>query len=404
MAANLGEGDLHGPTSNEPAQHHERIGLQVGAQQALRREGAVRIAHQNPADRNLLAGVVPQGRAGSDVQLALLAAIPAGDPDAPPSGGGVVQALRQRRQSGSRHPGPFYRAWRPRWGRFEQAGVQTQARDDGKMGPQVAQQFDGRVAAVGDRDYGTVGHPAPDLEQGLACPIDQLLVAPSGLPGEPFRGRQGAQERQRPDSSGPRNRDQQHDHHPAQTAGLDEMPEAGAHRVAVDAVGLDLRPPAALDRLVDANDVGLLWHEAGDQEREQALRDGTARPAVPIEPRWSLAKPPSSRRPRMLNAAVTVRRPGVRSAPATSTRACRHVGRVNSAAKGAIQHSRLYGTADMTAAPAGCYHRETRSEREGLRGTACGTCSLRSSGSSFRSFMLRLIRAARGKSLRRGKP
>ena len=69
VVADLGEGDLHGPTLNAPAQHHERIGLQVGAQQALRLEGAVRIVHQNPADRNLLAGVLPQGHAGSDVQL-----------------------------------------------------------------------------------------------------------------------------------------------------------------------------------------------------------------------------------------------------------------------------------------------------------------------------------------------
>lgn len=96
VVADLGESDIRGPMSNEPAQHHKRIGLQVGAQQALRLEGAVQSAHQNPVDRNLLAGVVPQGRAGSDVQLALLAVIPAGDPDALPSGDGAHTGKRKR--------------------------------------------------------------------------------------------------------------------------------------------------------------------------------------------------------------------------------------------------------------------------------------------------------------------
>lgn len=67
-----------------------------------------------------------------------------------------------------------------------------------------------------------------------------------------------------------------------------------------------------------------------------------------LSTRWKLAKLPVSRCPMMLNAAVTVRRPGVRSAPATNTRTWRQVGRVNSTAKGAIQRLRLSEAGDVT--------------------------------------------------------
>src|SRR5688572_5979588 len=67
------------------------------------------------------------------------------------------------------------------------------------------------------------------------------------------------------------------------SAARDEVAAAGAHRVAVDATGLDLGAPAALDRLVDTDDHRPVRDEGAEQKMQQAFGGSAARPAVPVE-------------------------------------------------------------------------------------------------------------------------
>lgn len=52
------------------------------------------------------------------------------------------------------------------------------------------EQFDRRVAAVGDGDQLPLGQPASEQDQQLARPVGQLLVAVPALPGEALGWRQ----------------------------------------------------------------------------------------------------------------------------------------------------------------------------------------------------------------------
>src|SRR3954451_2128490 len=84
VAADLGEGDLGAPAASKPAQDIEWIGGEIGAQEGLRAELALAVAHQHVADRNVVAGMRPDGGAADDLNLALCAAIPACDLQAVP--------------------------------------------------------------------------------------------------------------------------------------------------------------------------------------------------------------------------------------------------------------------------------------------------------------------------------
>ena len=93
VTADLGEGHLDRPPSKKPAQHHERIGLQVGAQEALRLERTVHVAHENPADWNLLAEARPLGGA-----VGIHSPLPSGERVARRAGeGGAWRYVRQKR-------------------------------------------------------------------------------------------------------------------------------------------------------------------------------------------------------------------------------------------------------------------------------------------------------------------
>ena len=59
MTANLGEGDLDGPTPDEPPQNIDRRRIKVGAQERLRFVLACWVAHQNVTDRHTVTGMVP---------------------------------------------------------------------------------------------------------------------------------------------------------------------------------------------------------------------------------------------------------------------------------------------------------------------------------------------------------
>src|SRR5690242_21824773 len=80
MATDLGEGDLGAPAASKPAQDIERIGGEIGAQEGLRAELALAVAHQHVADRDVVAGMRPDGGAADDLDRALGAAIPACNP------------------------------------------------------------------------------------------------------------------------------------------------------------------------------------------------------------------------------------------------------------------------------------------------------------------------------------
>src|SRR4051812_49578183 len=109
MATGFLEGGLNPPAADEPAQDVHRVGVQVGAQEGLWLFLTLWIAHQHPADRHLHAGVMPERRAGSDVEPALAPAIPAIDPDPAPGCGGVGQPPRPAPEASALYP----RASRP---------------------------------------------------------------------------------------------------------------------------------------------------------------------------------------------------------------------------------------------------------------------------------------------------
>src|SRR3954471_7837497 len=189
VATDLGEGDLDAPAADEPAQDIERIGGEIGAQECLRAELILAVAHQHVADWDVVAGMRPDGGAADDLDLALCAAISACDLQAVPVCVASRQLLRQVRQAApddARTADP-----RPALGRrLEQTGVQAQPGDDTKPVPDSIEQIDDSVATVGNRDNAAVGQPARDLEQSLSCPVGQLLMAAPVLLCVPLGGRE----------------------------------------------------------------------------------------------------------------------------------------------------------------------------------------------------------------------
>src|SRR3954451_3558789 len=94
MATDLGEGDLGAPAASKPAQDIERIGGEIGAQEGLRAELILAVAHQHVADRDVMAGMRPDSGAADNLDLALGAAIPACNLQAVPSCAAICQQLR----------------------------------------------------------------------------------------------------------------------------------------------------------------------------------------------------------------------------------------------------------------------------------------------------------------------
>ena len=137
--------------------------------------------------------------------------------------------------------------------------------------PHGGEQLDDGIAGIGDGDNAAIRQPARGLEQRLPGPVGQRLMAAPVLLRVALGGREHGQERQRPDAPGPGDRRQQHDREPAQPARLDEVAVGGAHRVAIDPARLDLRAPAPLERVVDADDYRPLWDEGLYQQEQQAL-------------------------------------------------------------------------------------------------------------------------------------
>ncbi len=276
MAAHLGERHLDGPAADEAAQHVEGVGGLVCAYERLRLELTGDVSDQQPADRHLLAWVIPERRARDDVEPALAPPIPACHRDALPRRLRVGQTPEQRRLARAGHARAALCPRPARGRRVEQARVEPQPGDHGHMPLHGGEQLDGGVAAVCDGDDLPVGQPACEQEQQLPRTVGQRLVPASPLLGVAFRRRQRRQERQGPDPPGERHGCEQHQADPAQARRLDEVAAAGAHGVAVDAARLDPGAPAALDGLVDADHDRSVRHKGGDQQAEQAARRSPA--------------------------------------------------------------------------------------------------------------------------------
>ena len=121
------------------------------------------------------------------------------------------------------------RAGRARRCWLVEAGVEPPPGDQAQMPARIAQQLDGRDAAVPPRDHLPSRQPARGLQQRLAGAVGELLVPPSPLRGVARRRREHGQDRQRPDAAGPDaagpdaagpgHRGEQHHAQPAQAAG-----------------------------------------------------------------------------------------------------------------------------------------------------------------------------------------
>src|SRR5690349_14664323 len=152
VATDLGEGDFGAPAASKPAQDIERIGRGIGAQEGLRAELILAVAHQHVADWDVVAGMRPDGGAADDLDLALGATIPACDLQAVPACVTARQLLRQARQAATEDarpadPRPVLGRWR-----LKQAGVQAQASDNAEPVPDGVEQVDNGIAAVGNGD------------------------------------------------------------------------------------------------------------------------------------------------------------------------------------------------------------------------------------------------------------
>src|SRR3954464_7313436 len=131
MAAGFVEGGLNPPAPDQPAQDVRRARAQGGAQEGLRFLFAARVAHQHPADRHAHAGVMPERRAGGDVEALLGAAMPAVEADPMPARGRVLQPLFQAWLPSTFDPWPPTRAGHAGWGWRVEAGIKAQPGDQG---------------------------------------------------------------------------------------------------------------------------------------------------------------------------------------------------------------------------------------------------------------------------------
>src|SRR3954447_19206105 len=175
VAADLGEGDLDRPATNEPAEDVERLRIEIGAEECLGLALTRRVTDQDVADGDTVAGLGPDGGAGDDLERLFAAAVPSAHPQAAPSCPRVVEALLERELAGPDQARPPALAGRARWGRIAERGVEPQAGDHGDPVPHGLKQFDSGEAGVGDGYDAPVRQPVRRLEQPLPGPVGQRL-------------------------------------------------------------------------------------------------------------------------------------------------------------------------------------------------------------------------------------
>src|SRR5271166_2195459 len=181
MAADFGEGDFDRPATHEPAEDVERVGIKVGAEKGLRFEFGRGIAHQDITDGNAVAGVVPYGGAGDDLDHSLAAAIPPGHQQTAPSCLSVGKALFQAGHAFADDGRTADHAGPAPWRRFVERSIEPQAGDHGKPWPHVVEQVDRGEAGIADADDAAVRQPQRRLDQYLPGPVGKLLGTASVL-------------------------------------------------------------------------------------------------------------------------------------------------------------------------------------------------------------------------------
>lgn len=205
-------------------------------------------------------------------------------------------------------------------GNSNRLASRRRAGDDADLLADRGKELDGCKGAFGDHYDISIGQPAMDLPSSLAGPIEQRLGRARFAVIEAFEGGEQCEEGQRHDATGPRHA-HQHGGKPTQTAGFDEVPLGGAHRVAIDAAGADLGSPR---RSMVSSSPDHHWlagrHEDLDQQHQQQAACRVDDHAARLRTRWKVQKSGSRSRPGMRSAAVTVRRPGARITPASSIR------------------------------------------------------------------------------------
>src|SRR6185295_3538313 len=100
----------------------------------------------------------------------------------------------------------------------------------------------------------TIRQPACDQLDHLRSPLGQLLVRSAQLRIVTLGRTEYGQKGQPPDTTGPRDLNQQHTAQPAQAAGFDKVRMAGADRIAVDAFGLNLLTTSPFDGVIQTTD------------------------------------------------------------------------------------------------------------------------------------------------------
>ena len=212
--------------------------------------------------------------------------------DAFPWRGRVGQHLGQGCQALALGPGPSVGAGQARRCRVVKRGVEAQAGDAGHAAAaERCQEFQGGKAAVAHHHQLAARQPAPGLQRQLPSPIRQLLVLPSALLAVALRRGERRQERQRPHPPCPGDRGQEHEAEPAQAACLDEVPMAGAYRVAINAFGCDALTPSALNRVVNAQHNGSGRHENVEQQSQQHTRCSPGAPFGTVEHAMAVDEP-----------------------------------------------------------------------------------------------------------------
>ncbi|GIW61106.1 MAG: hypothetical protein KatS3mg087_2172 [Patescibacteria group bacterium] len=289
MVAYLLEGYLYRrPATNEPGENRQCRHVFIRAQKLHRSKFFERITHQHPQDwLDGLIAVTLEGAAGSHLERVGPLAIPVRDEE-PLLGRilaleyGLIQALAS-----------FMRAlWLARraWGRrLGQRRLEALSGDDcdatilginqiehGKAGG-------GSMIAYADYDEIAIRQRTRQPEHHLQGPIGKLHVpAPVffviALPRSEHR-----QRRQRPHMSAPGDLGQIHQREASETPGLKEVPGGRAHRIAVNAPGLDVGSTPMLNRIIDPEDEGAVFSKGAHPQRQQHGCRELGRPSGAIQ-------------------------------------------------------------------------------------------------------------------------
>ena len=215
------------------------------------------VSDQHPANGYRgLAGAVPDRRLGGELHSSGGAVIP-GHRGAGPGCLGLVKESLERGppRAFERRATVLSRLTGWRWS--IEGGVHAQTGDQGDGFPEglaAVEQVQHGVAVVAHQHQRALRQPATQLQYHLPGPIGEFLVPASLLLVVPCRWRQHREHRQGPVPTGPGDMAQPHQGDPAQATGLDQLVATGAHRVAVDAPGVDPGTATSFEGLINAED------------------------------------------------------------------------------------------------------------------------------------------------------